>query len=280
MNLLNGLKVINIAVNLPGPLAARRLFQLGADIVKVEPPSGDPINHPDFTWYGEINKGHEIITLDLKSELDLKRLNKLFEEADLLISAQRPAAMERLGLGWDVLHSRFPKLCQVAIVGYPPPFENQPGHDLTYQAQIGLVDPPRMPKTLIADLIGAERAVSMALALLHAREETKEGGYALVALSDGADYMAEPFTNGFTSQGAVLGGGLPEYNLYESTDGWVAVAAVEPHFKARLYQALDLVAGSHDILKSVFKTRSAREWEEWAKNLDLPIVKVNKIICK
>jgi alpha-methylacyl-CoA racemase len=275
MKLLDGIKVVNLAVNLPGPAAARRFLQLGAHVVKVEPPMGDPMVNYSAKWYVELNTGQEIMVLNLKSSDDRKQLDLLLEQADLLITANRPAALERLGLGWEKLHEQFPNLCQVAIVGYPSPMENEPGHDLTYQAKIGLLTPPQMPRTLIADMAGAEKAVSEALALLWAREKGQGGGYRMIALSEAADYMAEPWTVGFTAPEAMVGGALPEYNLYEASDGWVAVAALEPHFSKALFAALECVPENSEELRPLFKSRSARAWEDWAKERDLPVVAVN-----
>ncbi|MDH4007354.1 MAG: CoA transferase [Desulfuromonadales bacterium] len=272
--LLDGIKVVTLAVNLPGPAAARRLCQLGAQVVKVEPPSGDPMNHFHADWYEQLKVGQQLIKIDLKSNEGRRQLDSLLQEADLLITANRPAALERLGLGWDDLHQQFPQLCQVAIVGYPAPRENEPGHDLTYQAKNGLLNPPQMPRTLIADMAGGEKAVSEALALLWARDHGQEAGYRAVALSDAADYMAEPWTVGFTTPESFVGGALAEYNLYQASDGWVAVAALEPHFKRALEDALEVTADSPEILRPIFAQKTASAWEEWAKEYDLPVIAV------
>jgi crotonobetainyl-CoA:carnitine CoA-transferase CaiB-like acyl-CoA transferase len=274
MKPLEGVKVVNLAVNLPGPAAARRLYQLGAQVTKIEPPGGDPMARFNSRFYEDLKFGHVVFTADLKSAAGRKLLDEELQDSDLLITANRPAALQRLGLGWDDLHARFPGLCQVAIVGYPPPMENEPGHDLTYQAKIGLVSPPHMPRTLIADMAGAEKTVSEGLALLLARERGGGGGYQAVALSDAADYMAEPWKAGFSSPGALVGGALPEYNLYETRDGWVAVAALEPHFKKALYSALECSPDSVEALRPHFLTRTAEEWETWARQRDLPVVAV------
>ncbi len=274
MKLLNGINVVNLAVNLPGPAAARRIHNLGADIVKVEPPGGDPMLHYAPDWYGQLIEGQEIVTIDLKQPDSRRKFDKLLQNADLLITANRPAALERLDLGWEALHEKFPTLCQVAIVGYPPPHENTPGHDLTYQAKIGLLTPPQMPRTLIADMAGAEMAASQALALLLARERGQEAGHAMVSLSEAADYMGEPYRVGFTAEGSLIGGGAPEYNLYETSDGWLAVAALEPHFKSAMEKALGFKPENPEELRSIFARKSGAEWEAWARELDLPIVAV------
>lgn len=276
MKFLEGLTVINLAVNLPGPAAARRLYKLGAEVIKVEPPSGDPMSQFLPDWYADMAEGQEVIKLDLKDSVQRGQLDKLLEDADLLITANRPAALERLGLGWGRLHKQFPGLCQVAIVGYPPPNENEPGHDLTYQAKEGLLTPPHMPRTLIADMAGAEIAVTEALALLLAKERGKEPSLAMVALSDAAKYVAEPYRVGFTVPGAIVGGGLPEYNIYEASEGWIAVAALEPHFKIAMQEALNGESQSQQDLSRIFRKKTCSEWEAWAKELDLPIVAIKE----
>lgn len=270
MKLLDGLQVLNLAVNLPGPAAAAGLSRMGAHVTKLEPPSGDPMELYHAGWYRDMAAGHTVVKLNLKSAVDRARLDELLAGADLLITATRPAALERLGLGWSALHGRFPRLCQVAIVGYPSPRENEAGHDLTYQASLGLLSPPHMPRTLLADMAGAELTVSSALALLLGRERGHGGGYAEVALSEAAAAMAEPLSYGCTAPGALLGGGIPEYNIYQTKDGWVAVAALEPHFKKRLEETLAI--STPEQYRSAFATRSAVEWQQWGQERDVPIV--------
>jgi crotonobetainyl-CoA:carnitine CoA-transferase CaiB-like acyl-CoA transferase len=270
MSMLKGIRVVNLAANLPGPAAAQRLFRMGAEVVKVEGPTGDPMESYHAGWYREMAAGQRIVRLDLKSDQGRTELEHLLAAADLLISASRPAAMARLGLDWNSLHREHRHLCQVAIVGYPAPRENEAGHDLTYQASLGLVIPPHMPRTLLADMAGAEMTVSSALALLLQRERNGDAGYAEVALSEAAAVMAEPLRYGCTLPGANLGGGIPEYNMYESTDGWIVVAALEPHFRQRLETALSV--STHDEYRRVFATKSAREWEQWGQEQDVPIV--------
>lgn len=269
---LAGIKVVNLAVNLPGPEAARRLRLLGAEVVKVEPPSGDPMELYNRQWYVDMADGQRIVRLDLKSAAGRSGLDSLLEGADLLISATRPAAMERLGLGWQALHDRFPRLCMVAITGFPAPRENEAGHDLTYQASLGLLTPPHMPRTLLADMAGAEQALTAGLSLLLGRERGQGSGYVEIPLSEAAAAMALPLTYGCTAGGAILGGGLPEYNIYQTGDGWIAVAALEPHFKQRLETALAITAPEE--YQQVFRQKSAVAWQEWAQELDIPIVAI------
>jgi len=269
MTVLAGMRIVNLAANLPGPAAAQRLRRMGAEVVKVEAPSGDPMEIYHAGWYSEMADGQALVRLDLKSDQGRAELDRLLGSADLLISASRPAAMEHLGLGWSALHQKFPRLCQVAIIGYPAPRENEAGHDLTYQASLGLLTPPHMPRTLLADMAGAEMAVSSALALLLHRERGGEAGYAEVALSEAAASLAEPLRYGCTEPGALLGGGIPEYNIYQTSDGWVAVAALEAHFKQRLEKALRIA--SLEEYRAVFAGQSSSYWQEWGQQQDVPI---------
>ncbi|GFO54923.1 hypothetical protein GMSM_19300 [Geomonas sp. Red276] len=269
---LAALRVVNLALNLPGPAAARRFHELGAEVIKVEPPAGDPMRSYHEGWYRDMAEGQAVVTIDLKSEGGRSALDEVLAGCDLLITANRPAALARLSLDWETLHRRFPQLCQVAIVGFPAPRENEAGHDLTYQANLGLIAPPQMPRTLMADMAGAEETISAALSLLLARERGLGAGYAEVALSEAAARMAEPLRYGATAAGALLGGGIPEYNIYETREGWVAVAALEPHFKSRLDVELS-ATGAADY-REAFRARSSKEWEAWAQERDIPIVAV------
>jgi alpha-methylacyl-CoA racemase len=142
---LGGVRVLTLAVNLPGPVAASRLCDMGAAVVKVEPPGGDPLARMCPGYYAELSAGQEVVSLDLKDREDRASLDDYLERMDLLLTASRPAALGRLGLSWPEVHARFSGLCQVAIVGHPPPDEDAPGHDLTYQARFGTLSPPGMP---------------------------------------------------------------------------------------------------------------------------------------
>jgi crotonobetainyl-CoA:carnitine CoA-transferase CaiB-like acyl-CoA transferase len=195
---------------------------------------------------------HEI---DLKSDEGQRRLHTWLREADLLLASQRPSALRRLRLDADtVLAPEFaaPNLRHLNIVGEIAQPE-VPGHDLTYMARARLLG-SEMPRTLVADILGSERAVSTALLLLRrppgAREE--------VGLFDALAPLTAPMRHGVTGPGSVLEDRTPWYGIYPTRDGRVAVAALEPHFRVRLY----------------FAARSATEWETWADERDLPIAAV------
>ncbi|BBL79276.1 CoA transferase [Rubrobacter xylanophilus] len=221
---LKGMKIVTLAVNLPGPLACARLAAAGAEVVKVEPPGGDPLARVSSEYYRSLSAGQEVVILDLKTPDGRTTLHDLLADADLLLTASRPSALTRLGLSWAALHARFPALCQVSIVGYSPPDEDLPGHDLTYQATAGLIVPPQMPRVLTADLAGGEIAAREAVSLLLARARGFGAGYSQVALSRVVGDFAEPFRLGLTAPGGVLGGGSPRYRIYLAKEGYVALA--------------------------------------------------------
>jgi crotonobetainyl-CoA:carnitine CoA-transferase CaiB-like acyl-CoA transferase len=271
-SLLAGLHVVTTALNLPGPAACSRLRDLGASVVKVEPPLGDPMERYCAAWYSRLHDGVTVKKLDLKEAPDRKAMDELLLGADLLVTAQRPSALARLGLGAQSLAERFPKLCHVAIVGHAPPGEELPGHDLTYLAQAGILTPPALPPTLFADMAGAERAVSTALALVIARDRRRPAQAAYVPLADAAEWLAQPRAYGITTPGATVGGGLPGYNIYAARTGWVAVAALEPHFAKALAEAFGLDKLTVDRVAARFATEDAGHWEAWARPRDLPIV--------
>jgi crotonobetainyl-CoA:carnitine CoA-transferase CaiB-like acyl-CoA transferase len=272
--LLRGINVVSLSINTPGPVAASRLARLGASVTKIEPPTGDPLKLFARDWYESLCRRQAMVTLDLKDPNGRAELDRLLGRADLLLASYRPSALRRLGLDWESLHARFPKLCFAGIVGYPSPNEEKSGHDLTYLAETGLVTPPSLPATLFVDLAGAERCVSSALALLLHSARTGQAGCAWISLYDCAEELRAPLEAGLTKPGGVLGGGSPFYGLYETRDGWIAIAALEPHFAQRLIAELKLSQSDHATFTHIFSQRSAAQWEKWAQERDLPIVAV------
>lgn len=272
--LLQGIKAVSLGINTPGPVAAFRLAKLGASITKVEPPGGDPLKTLARAWYEALSAGQNVVTLDLKDAAGRAHLDSLLVNADLLLASFRPSAMRRLQLDWEALHKHHPQLCFVGITGYPPPLEERSGHDLTYLAGTGLLTPPELPSSLFVDLAGAERCVSQALALLLHRARTGEAGRSTVSLHDCALDLADPMKAGLTAPGGLLRGAYPLYGLYETSNGWIALAALEPRFAQRLLSELGLVQADRDQLARKFRERPAADWERWAEERDLPLVAV------
>ncbi len=237
---LKGVRIFSLALNLPGPAALMRLRLMGARCVKLESPSGDPMQGYSPQAYAALHLGIRISTADLKTEAGQKTLHRELAKADVLLTSFRPSALVKLGLSWKALHKQYPQLSQVAIVGSPGALAEAPGHDLTYLAENGLVTGLDLPATLYADMGGSLMASEAVLqAALHKHTHHK-GVFLEVALSGAASYLALPRAWGLTSPGAAIGGGHAGYKIYPCKNGRVAVAALEPHFAARLCAAAGL----------------------------------------
>jgi alpha-methylacyl-CoA racemase len=259
---LDGVRVVSMALNAPGPLAVARLAAEGARVTKVEPPSGDPLQAFCRSFYDELHQRVRVERIDLKSADGIARLRTLVDEADIFISSQRPSALARLGL----TPASLSRARWLNIVGERAQPEIA-GHDLTYLARAGLLG-ESLPVTLMADVMGSERAFSAALLLLR----QPPGAHVDVGLYDSLDSLIAPRKHGLTGPGALLGGGLPAYGVYAAKEGRVAIAALEPHFRQRLYSALALQEGAD--LTDAMRTRTAEDWERWAEEHDLPIAAV------
>lgn len=274
--ILAGRQVVNLAYNLPGPVATAELSRLGASVIKVEPPGGDPFGHFSPAWYQDLVRGQEVLPLDLKSPAGKARLDALLAGADLLITSFRPSALHRLGLGWEAISQKYPRLCHVEIIGFSPPEEEKPGHDLTYQAEHGLVAPPGLPRSLYADLFGAQRAVQAALALLLGRETSGRRGRMRIYLDEAVEALSMPLRHALTGTGQLLGGGLARYNLYKTRDGWIALAALEDKFWHPLLASLGLTEAdaTKENLDKIFIRQDTTAWLRWAQEHDFPLSEV------
>lgn len=254
---------------LPGPVAALRLAELGADVLKIEAPgAGDPtrtmlqssadrVAGRPGAFYRMVNRGKRETRLDLKSEAGRHVLRALAADADVLIESFRPGVMERLGLGYETLRAANPRLVYCAISGYGAsgPFAQHAGHDLNYISYAGVLDQlaardgtPILPNFQIADLLGgALAAVTQILAALWQVARGGEGRFVDVSMTH-ASYAHNVIAQvSLANEGAapaagagLLNGGVPCYNLYRTRDGrWLAVGALELKFWETLCMALD-----------------------------------------
>jgi alpha-methylacyl-CoA racemase len=247
---LHGLRILSLALNLPGPAALMRCRRMGAACVKLEPPSGDPMGHYNPAAYAQLHEGVKVLQVDLKAPAGQEVLHRELARSDVLLTSFRPSALHKLGLEWKQLHSRYPSLSQVAIVGAPGARAEEPGHDLTYLADHGLVPGLELPATLYADMSGslmASEAVLQAALRKHERyagggDPHPEGLFLEVALADAAAYLALPRRWGLTQAAGSVGGAHAGYQVYPCRDGRVAVAALEPHFARALCDAAGLAA--------------------------------------
>ena len=269
---LAGIRVVSIAINLPGPLAAARLRQLGAEVIKVEPPTGDPLALLLPHWYAELAADQKVIQLDLKDSDDKAALEAELAQSDIFITSHRPSALRRLGL-LDA-HLRHSRLSHIEIVGHDGDLAETPGHDLTYQAAYGTIVPPTMPTGPVVDMLGSERAVSAALGCLLDRGRTGAGQHHRVVLEDAAAFAGAAVRHGMMGTGAPLGGADPAYRIYATADGHVALAALEPHFRQRLLDLLE-IPETHLDLEAVFANRTNEQWRTFGHNNDIPLAPIN-----
>lgn len=277
---LAGVRVLSLALNLPGPAALMRCRAMGATCTKLEPPSGDPMGHYNPTAYAALHEGVAVEVADLKTEAGQQHLHAALENTDVLLTSFRPSALAKLGLAWTTLHARHPRLSQVAIVGAPGERAEEPGHDLTYLAEAGLVTGTELPPTLYADMGGALLASEAVLkSALRAGGPHAPGICLEVALNAAADWLALPHTWGLTKPTGAVGGAHAGYRVYRCADGRVAVAALEPHFAARLSEAAGLPASSdmaaaetHQAITRWIGSRTRADLETMARERDVPLL--------
>jgi crotonobetainyl-CoA:carnitine CoA-transferase CaiB-like acyl-CoA transferase len=277
---LKGLRILSLALNLPGPAALMRCRQMGARCVKLEPPAGDPMQHYSPAAYAQLHEGVKTITADLKTAAGQQSLHRQLAKTDVLLTSFRPSAIEKLGLGWKSLHRLYPALSHVAIVGSPGAGAEIPGHDLTYLADHGLVPGLELPATLFADMGGSLMASE---AVLQAALRQRMGGKGVrieVALSSAAEYLALPRHWGLTQPDGFVGGAHAGYGVYACRDGRVAVAALEPHFAAALCAAAGVATSSVASLQSAatraaiarfFKKQTRAQLDALALAKDIPL---------
>jgi alpha-methylacyl-CoA racemase len=294
MRPLKGVRILSLALNLPGPAALMRCQHMGATCTKVEPPahpsapkgtSGDPMGQYNRTAYVALHQGIKIATADLKTAAGQAALHKALAKTDVLITSFRPSALTKLGLDWKALHKQYPALSMVVIVGAPGDRAEEPGHDLTYLAENNLVNGLELPPSLYADMGGSLMASE---AVLQARLQQLQKGKGVrieVALSVAAGYLALPRTWGLTQPGAAVGGGHAGYRVYPCKDGRVAVAALEPHFAAALGRAAGLkesgmkamfAPDTHTAVAAYLAGKTRKQLDALAIAKDIPLYTLPK----
>ncbi|MNU63289.1 E-cinnamoyl-CoA:R-phenyllactate CoA transferase [compost metagenome] len=275
---LDGVRVLSLALNLPGPAALLRCRTMGAACLKLEPPGGDPMGLYNRPAYTALHEGVEVRTVDLKTEAGQAQLHAELARTDVLLTSFRPSALQKLKLDWASLQARHPALSQVAIVGAPGERAEEPGHDLTYLAESGLVTGTALPPTLYADMGGALLASEAVLKAVLQQTRQRGGVYLEVALNASADWLALPRTWGLTKPDGAVGGAHAGYRVYPCADGRVAVAALEPHFAARLCDVAgvappDMMApATHAALATWLATRTRAELEAMGRERDVPLL--------
>jgi alpha-methylacyl-CoA racemase len=278
---LRGVRVVSLALNLPGPAALMRLAQMGAQCTKVNPPAGDPMAHYTPGGYDTLHKSVKQITCDLKDAKGQQALHALLAKTDVLLTSFRPSALIKLGLGWKALHQQYPGLSCVSVVGAPGALAEIPGHDLTYQAEVDLVPGMQLPASLFADMGGAMMASEAVLKATLTQRASGKGSFHEVALSDAAAWLALPRHWGMTLPKGAVGGAHAGYKMYACKNGRVAVAALEPHFAKSLCDAAGIevkdvkalfAKKTHDAVAAFLASKTRHQLDKLATDKDIPMM--------
>jgi CoA:oxalate CoA-transferase len=257
---LSGITVVDLSRILAGPYCTLLLAELGARVVKVEPPPrGDdareygPFRGGTSTYFASINRGKQSIALDLKKAADRAVFEKLLGIADVLVENFRPGTMEKLGYGWEALHPRYPRLVYAAASGYghTGPWSRQPAYDMVVQGMGGIMSitghpgqPPARVGMSIGDVgSGLYAAVAINAALVH-RERTGEAAKVDVAMFDCQIALLENAVMRYTVTGEIPGPlgvrhpSITPFDAFETADGRMIIAAGNDALYAKLCEAL------------------------------------------
>jgi crotonobetainyl-CoA:carnitine CoA-transferase CaiB-like acyl-CoA transferase len=319
---LEGITVLDLTRLAPGPYCTMILADLGADVIKIEepgPPTGrraqqaaglSPVPPPRYgvdrhSPYWALNRNKKSLGLNLKHDDARQIFYQLAERADVVVEEFRPGVAKRLGIDYDTLCQRNPRLIYCAVTGYGQsgPYKDLVGHDINYIAMAGCLGmigpqggPPVIPHNLIADFAagGMHGAVGV-LAALMARERTGRGQFVDIAMTDGVysllvSHLSTYFATGMVPRRGetLLDGGAHYYNVYETKDGkWMSLGSIEPWFYANLCKVL----GREDFLpyefaegakreeikqafRDTFKTKTRDEWFDLLTQHDICVGKV------
>ena len=261
---LSGLRVLDLSIWRPGPYATSLLVPLGADVLKVEPPGGDPMRHYSGLFEA-VNAGKRSVVLDLKEETGRRRALELAAEADVLVEGFRPGVLARLGLDEAAVRVVNPGIVYCSISGYGQhdPRAELPGHDVNYQAWSGALTPEgglatTVPPLPTADLAAGLTAAFGICAAVLGRATTGEGTYLDISMTDVLATWTGPAGASTTGVGQAQesAGPTPGYGLFGTSDGGqVALGVVnEQHFWSHLCEEL----GLEDLAPLGFDQRSRR----------------------
>lgn len=261
---LANLKILDFSTLLPGPYATMMLADMGAEVLRIEAPDRvdlakvmPPFDGKFSTTFSYLGRGKQTLQLNLKQPESVERVKQLVQDYDIVLEQFRPGVMDRLGIGYEVLKAINPKLIYCAITGYGQtgPYKDRAGHDINYLAISGVAShcgradsgPPPMG-IQIADVAGgSHHAVMGILAAVIKRQETGEGAFIDISMTDAA------FALNAMAGAAALAGGQPQkpesgmlnggtfYDYYQTRDGrWLSVGSLEPQFASRLCDTLGL----------------------------------------
>ena len=313
---LSGIQIVDFTNLLPGPYATMRLSDLGAEVVKVEPPNGgDPARYtgPVVSGSGVVftanSRKKRCVVIDLKTDTGQEQALSLVKGADVVIEGFRPGVMKRFGLDYKSVSVINPKVVYCSLTGYGQsgPFANQAGHDLNYMSISGMLaqlrdnkGEPIVPSVQFADLIGGIAASEAILAALVKRERTGEGSYIDVAMTDALIGMLHvhallQYETGEEHGIPELNGSLVCYHLYQTKDGRTfSLGALESKFWRNFCEAvgkpewasagLTEAADENPVyegVKSLFLSKPFAEWLVFSENVDCclqPVLNISEVL--
>ena len=297
---LSGLRILEVANFLPGPFAGLLLADLGAEVIKIEPPGGDPARHLIDGIFGAANRNKRAVQWDLKSESARQDFLRLAVGADVIIEGHRPGAMDRLNLGYSIMSQANPGVIYCSISGYGQfgPKSANAGHDINFLADSGglwfsphVGERARRSGVPIADLAGSSFAAMSILAALRKRDVTGEGCHLDVAIADALFSFVSPRAGpDFEGSAHPDGIAFPVNDLFETNDRrLIAISAVEPKFWANLRAVMesfdpriaDARFDTHEarrthavelkaLLDEIVATQTSSHWMEVLGRADVP----------
>jgi crotonobetainyl-CoA:carnitine CoA-transferase CaiB-like acyl-CoA transferase len=312
---LDGIRVIDLSLFLPGPHLTLMMADHGAEVIKVEPPGeGEPNRHlgamqGEFSvYFRNTHRGKKSLCLNLKSPQAREALLRLCETADVFIEAFRPGVAQRLGVDYASVAARNPRIvyCSIAAFGQSGPYRDIPAHDLATEALAGVVSlnlgsdgEPTMPHVPAADMAASMLSFGGIMMALYRRERTGRGDYLDMAMHDSIlawtpNMLGDVFAHRrppVVKHERSLGGSA-FYNIYRSSDGrHVVLGAQEIKFVRNLLGELgrpefvelcERGPGPHqqplvDFLRSVFAQKTQAEWCEWFRGKDISFAPVKNL---
>ncbi|MCY4627835.1 MAG: CoA transferase [Acidobacteria bacterium] len=312
---LAGVRILDLSRILAGPYASMMLADLGAEVIKIEPPGGDdtrtwgpPFGGGEAAYFLAVNRGKKSVVLNLKTEEGSQALAGLIATSDVLVENFRPGTLARLGFAPEDVQRRHPRLiwCSVSAYGQYGPLSSKPGYDAVMQGEagwMGLTGPPEGPPTKLgaslADICAGMMASSGVLAALFARERDGRGRRVDVALFDSVVatlcYQAQGYL--LTGEEPVRSGNnhpsLTPYESFEADDGHVIVAVgndtLWKRFCAVAAPELDRPEfeknpdrvrrrpGLRALLEPVFRSRGVADWERMLDEAGIPVGRVRSV---
>ncbi len=300
--LLEGVRLVDLTTQLPGPFCSMMLADLGADVVKVEAPDGDPVRaYPAL--FAAVNRGERSIALDLKQPEAREALHRLAATADLMLEGFRPGVAARLGADYDTIRAINPGIayCSISGFGQTGPDRDRPGHDINYLALSGilglgssLAGRPTPPPVLISDLAAGQYAAIALLAALAGRRAGAPGQFIDLSMTDGAVGWTTTELARLAVEGRVPERPnvtvAPHYDVFRCADGrFVSLGIVyEDHFWRNCCDVLGLAewralghperlarrAEISERLAAVFATLARDDWTRRFATADVPFAPV------